>query len=137
MAPLDGDPMRTTLACLATTALLASGCAVAPHGQGCRSVTHDVVDYFDREWPLAGAPAPSAACGDYRADDGVVYIDDWDQPGCHPHAYGWTDDPPPAVPLEPGPPGRFFPVPVKPAFSPQGPSPVGILPIRAAEETGV
>lgn len=145
--------MRTTIACLATTALLAGGCAIAPEGQGGKSVTHDVVDYLHREWPLAGPPvipadACAAACACHGGggcpndpvhcgDDGVVYVDDWDQPSCDPHAFGWTDDPPPAVPLEPGPPGRFFPVPVRPAFAPQGPAEVGMGPIRAMEGTGL
>ncbi|MEO0529263.1 MAG: hypothetical protein AAF266_01670 [Planctomycetota bacterium] len=127
-----------TLTGTAAMALLASGCAVAPHGQGGRSVTHDVVGYFQREWPLSGPPVvpPDAcqggcsccgggvspdACGGLGGRGPVAWQDDWDQPGCLPHAKGYTDDPPPAVPLEAAPPGRFFPVPVKPAFAAQGP----------------
>lgn len=121
---------------LATTTLLASGCAVSPEGQGGESVTHDVVDYLHREWPLAGPPVipPDAvqggcACcggGKHRTEpEPSVYRDDWDQPGCLPHAKGYTDDPPPAVPLGAGPPGRFFPVPVQPAFTPRAGPPAG------------
>lgn len=124
-----------TLTGVAAMALLATGCAVAPHGRGSESVTHDVVDYFQREWPLAGPPTvPADACQggcsccggspvtsecDAEAE---TWDDDWNQPGCLPHAKGYTDDPPPAVPLEPGLPGRFFPVPVRPAFAPQSPT---------------
>lgn len=116
------------------TALLATGCAVAPHGGG-KSVTADVAGYLHREWPLAGPPVipPDACQGSCSCCGGgateappeaaceATYGDDWDQAGILPIARGYTDDPPPAVPLGPGSPGRFFPVPVKPAFSPQGP----------------
>lgn len=126
------------------TAMLAPGCAVGPHAGG-RSVTHDVAGYLQREWPLAGPPVipPDAcqgscsccgggggSCGGGAAPE--VWEDDWDQPGCLPNARGYTDDPPPAVPLEAGSPGRFFPVPTREPFAPQGPSAVGFGPMAKA-----
>ncbi|TWT96116.1 hypothetical protein Pla108_31980 [Botrimarina colliarenosi] len=141
------------LTIVAAMALLATGCAVAPHPQGPSngSVTHDVVDYLHREWPLNGRPVvPADACqgscsccggGAVRAHQNgysatpatelppEVWRDDWNQPGCLGHSRGYTDDPPPAVPLEAGGPGRFFPAPVKPVFAPQATSEVGFGPI--------
>lgn len=132
--------MRFLLLTGLATTLTASGCAVSPDGQGGESVTHDVVDYLHREWPLAGPPVipPDAIQGGCACCGGGshqpkpapdVYQDDWNQPGCLPAARGYTDDPPPAVPLDGGPPGRFFPVPVQPAFAPQGPAEGGFGPI--------
>ncbi|MEN0110941.1 MAG: hypothetical protein AAF805_09480 [Planctomycetota bacterium] len=95
-------------------ALAASGCAIAPNGAE-PSISTDIVGYLQREWPLhTQQQSPrTPACS------GAVHAGDWDQPTCHPHAYGRTDDPPPAVPLEPPDRGRFFPVPSRPAFAPQ------------------
>jgi len=141
--------LLTTTAVLAS---LASGCAVAPGGPVDGSVTHDVVDYLHREWPLAGPPAiPADACPGGCACCGggaaqaapcgpSVYSDDWDQPGVLPTARGYTDDPPPAAPLDPPPAGRFFPVPARPPFAPpathgapQAPSVAGFGPIAKAD----
>lgn len=130
--------MRYGLLCLSAAVLAASGCAVAPHGRGGQSVTHDVVDYLHREWPLAGPPVVPddaihggcACCGGGNCQSGPdpnVYQDDWDQPGALPTSRGYTADAPPAVPLEPGPPGRFFPVPVRPAFAPRGGPTAGVI----------
>lgn len=129
--------MRFTRWSLLLCCVASCGCAVAPGGPGDGSITHDIADYFHREWPLAGPEAFStnhAACdGDdsrrracqSEPSEQRVWSDDWDQPGCLPHTMGYTDDPPPAVPLDAGPRGRFFPAPVQPVFSPQGPSVVG------------
>lgn len=128
------------LATVAATALLAAGCAVAPQGRGGQSVTHDAVNYLHREWPLNGPPViPADACmngcsccgggssceTEPACDPVETWSDDWNQAGCCPTAMGYTDDPPPAVPLEAAPRGRFFPAPVRPVFSPQGPSEMG------------
>lgn len=123
--------MRFGLLGLAAASLAVAGCAVAPHGRGGQSVTHDVVDYLHREWPLHGpqtmSPDACAGCGSgpCEAPCEQVYADDWDQPGILPAAKGYSDDPPPAVPLEMGGPGRFHPVPTRPAFAPQGPAVAG------------
>lgn len=135
------------LQAVAATVLLASGCAVAPHGPPDGSVTHDVVDYLHRQWPLTGPPVvPADACqgscscccgGSAKAPVACqagpeVWSDDWNQTGYQPHAGGYADDPPPAVPLDAPPPGRFFPAPVQPVFTPQGVSEGGFGPIAKA-----
>ena len=123
---------------VAATAVLASGCALGPHAGG-RSVTHDVARYFEREWPLDGRASATSACqgcsgGVSGCNAGpTVWTDDWDQPGCLTPGKGYAPDPPPAVPLEAGAPGRFFPVPTHEPFKPQGPSTVGFGPIVKAE----
>lgn len=77
----------------------------------------------DGNWiqgPSAGCPSavcPSAGCGGTCYEPQRVYADDWDQPGSV--SQQAKPEPIPAVPLEVGPPSRFFPVPVRPAFAPQ------------------
>lgn len=123
-------------------ALAAGGCAVAPEGQGGQSVTHDVANYFAREWPLAGPPvipadAQPCTCGASGGCVGAPHAssecetgDDWGN-----GAGGWRrveatlPDPPPAVPLAPPAQGRFFPVPTRPAFSPQAAAPPPLVAI--------
>lgn len=127
---------------VAATALLSSGCALGPHAGG-RSVTHDVVGYFEREWPLHGetvmvsesCQGGCGGCGGSCLGNRTpnVWADDWDQPSNASHGTGYAPDPPPAVPLEAGSPGRFFPVPTHEPFKPQGPSAVGFGPIMKAE----
>lgn len=127
---------RRGLLTLLAASLLSAGCAIAPHGRGDSSVTHDAVEYLNREWPLAGPPVipPDACfggcscCGDGCSAAGPqrVWADDWDQEGRYPISMGYSEDPPPAVPLDAGPQGRFFPAPVRPVFAPQGPPVVGI-----------
>lgn len=126
---------RSGLMTVAAAALLASGCAVAPCGRAEPSVTRDVVDYLHREWPLAGPPVVPAdaqqggcaCCGGGSYDASVAcqegpacWGDDWNQPGYQTHGGVPHGDLPPAVPLDAPPPGRFFPAPVRPVFTPQG-----------------
>ena len=115
---------------MAMAALLPVGCAIGPQPCSCQghggSVSGDVADYLQREWML-GAPNGAYAddCGDM-----VPYEAACQEPcfqGCGPPGplAGWIarraakPKPLPAVPNEPGPPGRFFPVPVRPVFEPQ------------------
>lgn len=118
----------TLTVCLAS--MLSSGCMVLPHSGG-PSVTTDAIDCLHGQWggSCDGACGCGDACGDPHAE--LAWPDD-------PH---WATakrrlkkalrpdlgyEPPPAVPLSPGPPGRFFPVPARPAFEPGGHDPWGV-----------
>lgn len=112
---------------------LSVGCAVGPHSPE-PSVTADAMDFLKREWPLAGPPVLTpeqrAGHGCSCCSGGCSEVND---SSCEPDecvlesCFGGSNgravyvDPVPAVPLEPGPPGRFFPVPVRPVFAPQPP----------------
>ncbi len=123
-------------------ALLATGCAVASTGPGEPvSVTQDFTEFLRREWPLAGRPViphdalPSSecVCGQHGGvcstgacasnvylgeSEEQIWAEDWDAPDeMRPKVIKISR--PPAVPNASGPPGRFFPVPVKPVFTPQ------------------
>ena len=112
------------------------------------SVTQDMTEFLRREWPLAGRPvvphdampASMCACGKhgngaeqgcanevYAGSSEQVWADDWDAPDeMRPKVIKISR--PPAVPNSSGPPGRFFPVPVQPVFTPQVEvSPYGML----------
>ena len=130
--------MRHTLSLIGLLAMttLPVGCAIGPHSSE-PSVTADTMDFLKREWPLAGPPVltpeqragSGCSCcsgGCSEASDACSEPDACVFEGClsshdnngQPVYY----DPVPAVPLEPGAPGRFFPVPVRPVFAPQGDS---------------
>ena len=104
--------------------LPAAGCAVGlPHGPLEPSVTADCVNYLNNNWLTA-------------VNGGAVHCEaDSDEPtACPPIAPArcetCRDCPlipnagPAPVYVDPGPPGRFLPVPVRPAFAPQ---PTGYL----------
>lgn len=96
------------------------------------------MDFLKREWPLAGPPVLtpeqraghgcSCCSGGCSETSGPSCGTDDCEPdacafeGCFGGSNGKVVyyDPVPAVPLEPGAPGRFFPVPVRPVFAPQG-----------------
>ncbi len=115
---------------LSLFALFATGCAVAPTGPGePASVTQDITEYMRREWAIGGPPVVTDAviehceggvCASevYADSTEQVWADDWDAPAeMQPKVIKISR--PPAVPNSPGPPGRFFPVPVQPVFTPQ------------------
>ncbi|TWT36432.1 hypothetical protein KOR34_13370 [Posidoniimonas corsicana] len=121
--------MKTYLLMLSAAAMLfpAAGCTVGlPRGPIEPSITADCVDYLNENWipashtsaaPCDGtcsepAPAPAAAqpAGCYVSGDCPISCRDCPlipNPGSQPPY------------VDPGPPGRFLPVPVRPAFAPQ------------------
>ena len=126
---------------LAVTTLLV-GCAIGPHSSE-PSVTADAMDFLQREWPLSGPPVLTH---EQRAGHGCSCCSggcsETNESSCEPEACVFEGcfrgsqakatyiEPVPAVPLEPGPPGRFFPAPVRPVFSPQ-------LPVYQPSSAGV
>ncbi|TWT90504.1 hypothetical protein Mal64_08950 [Pseudobythopirellula maris] len=115
-------PRKWIAAVAVLLAPLASGCVVAHSGSHEPSVIHDAAEYLEREWPLDGDAR--ASCGDCAlesvpvGDDGVCgeqgFFD-----GCGGGRHGGWSMYEAEVPLEPGPPGRFFPAPTRPVFTPQ------------------
>ena len=147
VAPVAEKSMRAlyllTLCCLPTT-----GCVIGvphhhPAAAGCgRSITGDCAQYLHDNW--IGAPH-GEGCSAGNCSDGDCCPGSQCARKLHPGAecQQCACDPcqacpgggpacpldcfarpplPPAGPPDPGPPGRFFPVPVRPVFSPQAPA---------------
>lgn len=101
------------------------------------TVSGDTLNYLRSEWPLGldddgGAYCSSPTAPDCACDDGACGGDERRcsidpseihlAPRCGPgglwNSWAHKPKPIPQVPNEPGPPGRFFPVPVRPVFYP-------------------
>ena len=122
-------------------ALTATGCVVLPptDSPSGGSVNSDLTDYLQREWPLTehghcsargcGEVCQQPACDDSCfGNPSLIWQDDWDQHCACGHRSSFYSGPrrQPTVPLEPGPPGRFFPAPTHPAFQPQAVTPIEV-----------
>jgi hypothetical protein len=143
--------LRRTLRCaIVVGSLAATGCVIGPEGwTGGANSMDDLTCVHDR--PCAcqhGCQHPGESCGDVCIDEGDSCQTQWNGPThsprlaflidrvrarCHwyePEAGIFNFCVPPASlgELPPPPPGRFFPVPARPVFAPQGADVVAVGP---------
>lgn len=102
--PLKGPPV------IPADAMPAHMCACGGHGTGaCDASSECLTEGEESYHPGVDAYA------DYPEQ---VWANDWDAPAEMQEPKVIHVSRPPAIPNGPGPPGRFFPVPVKPVFAP-------------------